>query len=423
MNDPIGNYFDHPFSIDQVQRLIAPDNIKDISKSILIKAENEFPGITLEQTAWDILTKLSVEVKAFEKAKCEEQKEKLFLTHATSLHDTFILSRDAVLIDIYNEIKEMFVKLYRDLHSDENEIFDAALEPSEAALDFVDDFYGRGPHPPNALHSEGHQDSMGVCLFLALYEKFTHGLIDLIILDDVVMSVDCNHRRALCKSLSENFQEKQLLITTHDRIWAMQLKQNGIVDSNSMYEFFNWDIELGPQVNDIVDIWSRIQKDIDNNDIPAAAAKLRRGGEQFFSEVCDNLLARVPFHIDGNYNLGDLLFPAMSQIKYLLKEAKKSEASWKGTPLDEIQVLDEKRKKIFGTVADEQWAINVNVHFNEWANFTRNDFIPVIEAFQNLFDFFTCEKCNSTLYVVLDGTELNNLRCKCDYYHWNLVKK
>ena len=51
-------------------------------------------------------------------------------------------------------------------------------------------FYGRGTFPPHAFHSEGHQDSMGLCLYLALAERLTEGLIDLIILDDVVMSVD-----------------------------------------------------------------------------------------------------------------------------------------------------------------------------------------------------------------------------------------
>jgi hypothetical protein len=190
-----------------------------------------------------------------------------------------------------------------------------------------------------------------------------------------------------------------------------------------MYEFFDWNLELGPRVSDVVDIWSRIQRDLDNNDIPAAAARLRRGSEQFFSEVCDNILAPVRFHIDGNYTLGDLLFPAMSQFKKLTRDAIKAEASWQGKEPAEIILLDDQRKEIFGNVAEEQWAINVNVHFNEWSNFTKNDFVPVVKAFRDLFNFFTCERCGDTLCVVQDGLELKNLRCNCTKYNWNLVKK
>ena len=50
-----------------------------------------------------------------------------------------------------------------------------------AGVDFKVDFHGRGVNPPNALHSEGHQDSMGICLYLSLAERLTKGFIDIII--------------------------------------------------------------------------------------------------------------------------------------------------------------------------------------------------------------------------------------------------
>ena len=47
----------------------------------------------------------------------------------------------------------------------------SALTPSEGKLDFDVNFYERGLFPPAAFHSEGHQDSMGVCLYLALMKR------------------------------------------------------------------------------------------------------------------------------------------------------------------------------------------------------------------------------------------------------------
>ena len=56
------------------------------------------------------------------------------------------------------------------------------MAPDGPGLNFEVDFHGRGQHPPHALHSEGHQDSMGLCLYLALTEHLRGGLMNLIIL-------------------------------------------------------------------------------------------------------------------------------------------------------------------------------------------------------------------------------------------------
>ena len=59
-----------------------------------------------------------------------------------------------------------------------------------AGVDFKVSFHGVGTPPPCALHIEAHQDSMGICLYLAQEEELTEGYIDLIIPDDVIMGVD-----------------------------------------------------------------------------------------------------------------------------------------------------------------------------------------------------------------------------------------
>ena len=44
-------------------------------------------------------------------------------------------------------------------------------------------------YPPAAYHSEGHQDGMGVCLYLALMKRRSATTSTIASLDDVVMSV------------------------------------------------------------------------------------------------------------------------------------------------------------------------------------------------------------------------------------------
>ena len=117
---------------------------------------------------------------------------------------------------IYDNIKDDFNTYYMTIHSEDEESFTSSISHAGAGLRFKVDFYGRGLLPSHALHSEGHQDSMGLCLFLALNKYLTRGAIHVIVLDDVVMSIDSNHRRSVCKFLREHFRDRQFIITTHD---------------------------------------------------------------------------------------------------------------------------------------------------------------------------------------------------------------
>ena len=73
---------------------------------------------------------------------------------------------------------------------------------------------------------------------------------------------------------------------------------------------------------------------------------------------------------------------AMGRYKELLKLAKKTAQSWKNDQFVEFEELDRIRKSVFIRSNAEIWAINPNVHYNTWANFSKKDFIPVAEAFQ-----------------------------------------
>lgn len=244
------------------------------------------------------------------------------------------------------------------------------------------DFYSRGLHPPNAMHSEGHQDSMGVCLFLALSEHQSTGLIDLVILDDIVMSLDIGHRRMFCRVLVSNFPNKQFIITTHDTTWANQLRGEGLVNRKQMLKFFDWSVDSGP---------------------------------------------KVPYTLDDRGSLGDFLPAAISRHNDLLNKAKEAANSW--NKQDEVATLSQrsiKTKEIIKRALGEQGFINITVHFNDWANLGKEDFKPVVEAFQELCDsVFACdnEGCDAVLKVTFDGPNMNGVRCKCGAVNWNLIKR
>lgn len=421
---PIERYPDPRFSSSEIQQMLIPADIPQIVTHIHSAVKTKYPEATPEQAAWDTLTRLEENLKALELAETDFTKAHLFQKRAMILLGSFQESRDAVLGQLYDDIKERFVGLYRQLHRLDEDKFTAKIEPEGAGLNLEVDFYGRGTHPPHALHSEGHQDSMGLCLYLALAERLTEGLIDLTILDDVVMSVDADHRRDLCCLLATHFPSRQFLITTHDKTWANQLKSEGVVSPRGSVEFYNWHIDTGPQVNYEVDMWERIEADLEKNDVPSAAARLRRGAEEFFGMVCDSLQASVTYKMNARWELGDFQPSAMRQYRALLKQAKKAAQSWGDEErFDMLQELDSTVGPIYTRSNAEQWAVNANVHYNNWANFGEKDFRPVVETFQDLYGLFVCSSCGGVLRLAITGMTPVSVRCNCGKVNWNLIEK
>jgi len=420
----LDKYPDSRFGSDSTKQMLAPFNVEDTFEHVQRAAKGKYPVATPQQNAWDMLTRLEENMKALEGAENMFRKAELSEKRASLLLSSFVAARDSVLTKLYDAIGDRFVYLYRQLHRLDEGNFEAKIEPEEAGLNFEVDFYGRGKYPPLALHSEGHQDSMGLCLYFALSENLTQGLIDLVILDDVVMSVDAEHRREVCHLLETCFPNRQFLITTHDRTWANQLKSAGIVDKQGIVEFYNWHVETGPCVCYQVDMWDRVEDDLQKNDIPSAAARLRRGCGEFFAEVCDVLEARVVYRLNGPHELGDLLPAAIGRYSELLGQAKKAANSWgDNNCLDMLKELDSTKAQIYKRTSAEQWAVNASVHYNNWANLSDKDFRPVVEAFHDLYGLFTCTECGSMLGLVVSGVTPMAVRCSCGKVNWNLMEK
>jgi recombinational DNA repair ATPase RecF len=319
LNSPLEKYPEAKFGTYVVQTMLAPDGIEKTLVNMSTGIKEKVPQVTPELNAWDALTRLGENLKALEKAKVRFKKSALYQKRAASLLTKFLSARDSILGTLYDAVRDRFVDFYRQLHKVDESKFKAIMKPVGAGLNFEVDFYGQGSHPPHALHSEGHQDSMGICLYLALTERLNEGLINLIILDDVVMSVDVEHRRQVCSLLAKSFPNKQFIITTHDRTWANQLKSEGVVKSRDLIEFHNWSLEGGPQVNYDVILWEEITENLERNNVPDAAAQLRRGLEGFFSEVCGSLRASVEYNVNHRWELGDWCPAAMRQYRELIK--------------------------------------------------------------------------------------------------------
>ncbi len=326
---------------------------------------------------------------------------------------------------LYDTVQEDFSTFYRAINEDDESKFTAKLTPSEGKLDFDVNFYERGLFPPGAYHSEGHQDSMGVCLYLALMKRLFGDQFTLALLDDVVMSVDSGHRYQFCKLLKKHFSHTQFIITTHDRLWAEQLKSAGLVTAKTSLAFHSWTIDTGPLVESNQEIWDEIASALAKGKVEAAAAALRHHLEYASRLLADQLGAAPQFRLDGNYELGDLLPAVLARMKDLYGKAAVAAQSWgKGhnKEKDVATAAKESLSAAAGASNVEQWAVNRAVHYNEWANFGRKDFEPVVAAFRALLGCFRCQNCESWIHVSPRGIP-ESIRCGCNAINFNLRAK
>lgn len=409
---------------EDIKRLMATENWDEYSKKLGVIAGG-IEKSTPEQKAWDALTALeAVLERYFDEKKKYEDSEK-FADTAKIISDTYTATKDSVLENLFNSVNDDFSEYYKFLHGKDEDGFYSELKSDGAQLDFKVDFYGRGTHHPRALHSEGHQDSMGLCLYMALNKKISEGKVKLVILDDVVMSIDSDHRRSVCKLLIEKFPDMQFIITTHNRTWARQLSTDGVVKRKNLKEFKGWSIDSGPKYSENLEVWDEIRKKIEDNEIASAAHQLREHLEFFFGNVCDSLAADVRYRIDGRNELGDFLNGAKSAYKNLLKKAKKSARSWDNSEaVEKFEEIESQANEIIQRTQMEHWGINENVHYNKWADFSKADFLPIVEAFQDFESSFRCSKCGGIISLNIKGITKTNLKCSCGEISWNLeVKK
>jgi DNA repair exonuclease SbcCD ATPase subunit len=400
---------------------IPPDLSKVVNQ--IARAVEAIPEPTQQDAARDYLVIAQERVETHRNASQQLKKAEERSRLATDVYNTYIEATTVELDKIYKDVEQSFIEMYREINADEDK-FKAQLTPSAGKLGFDVDFYGRGFFPPGAYHSEGHQDGMGLCLYLALMNHLLKDNFKFAVLDDVLMSVDSGHRREVTKMLKTRFPNVQFIMTTHDEIWLRTMKTIGLIVGRKFVHFRKWTVDLGPTEWDDRDVWKELDDYLSKNDVRAAAGLLRHYLEYISQEACQALRAHVEFRGDAQFELGGLLPNAILTFSKTLKKGKASAQSWSNkTDESNLTAMEDafNKSKVASNV--EQWQINPAVHYNQWANFHKNDFEPVVKAFNDLLGHLSCPNCHELLYIVPEKGDQQSLRCGCANINVNLITK
>lgn len=358
----------------------------------------------------------------------QTQRNKNTLTNqahrASVLFEAYVASQTHVLNGMYDSIQERFTQFYKIIHESDESAFSSAFNRKAASLELQVKFKDDKMYPPNAVHSEGHQDSMGICLFFALSEKISDSQLNLVLLDDVVMSIDIDHRKNFCKLLKEQFPQKQFIITTHDYIWRKELEAQGIVAKQNIIHFKSWDIKHGPYVEIGTNVWEAINSHLGKGEKNEAIGLMRYYMEEFFSDICAKYRLKVPYSTSGRWSLEDVLTPVISIYSTAIKKAKESAVSF-NKPVDKIEAYEKVYKTALSNLQAERWAINPSTHFTTWAQSLSIDELKLTcSAVKAFCETFECPNCKSFITI---NSDINlaplNICCDCGDYSFSCIKK
>ena len=257
------------------------------------------------------------------------------LRRATRAKNVFSSARESAIQSVFDEIAETVLIFYKRLHDfgdsgDESECTSLKLTSTSRAasggLRLAIHFLGlANDKDPRAFLSEGHLDSLGLSIFLASVRIFNKPG-SLLVLDDVLTSIDKEHRRRVGELLLEEFGDLQIILTTHDEHWHDQLLSStgarGVSDQWIFRKLKGWTVETGPTASELDGSWAFIDGNLTEDSYRELGGSLRLVLEDFLKRTAAKMEVKVRFKYDGKYTSGDFVYAGLqNQIRDKLIES------------------------------------------------------------------------------------------------------
>lgn len=286
---------------------------------------------------------------------------KLFTRRAVELQDeikdinrkTRITSSDRMnaIGQLFSDASENLTRAFRQVSTMRDRVASISVKTGEHTdVSLEIDVHMESGHTvkPRRFFSEANLDLLALLVFLSVSKAASErGQSKILVLDDVLQSVDAEIRIRIAEYILSEFRSWQLIFTVHDRLWKEQLISMFRRQSHplSVVDISRYDSAVGPITTGsnagLSDLLEASMERGESISICAHAGLL-------LEQICQNLSWRLPISVtrrrEDKYTLGDL---------------------WPGV----LKVL---KKTSIGNLAIEadRWIHLRNLagaHFNEWA--------------------------------------------------------
>ncbi|MHB8065245.1 MAG: AAA family ATPase [Ruminiclostridium sp.] len=320
---------------------------------------------------------------------------------------------------IYNSIKEQINYFYCKLHPRDIKcelvggINLCVKDTGGGSALLQAGFHNKLAEDPRGYYSESHLDTLGLCIFLALYKKETdkNNSARLLVLDDVLTSVDAPHRKRVAELILSEFKEHQIIITTHDIVWCNDLIviQRGIGNQFKVIKIDSWDIDQGPKFVDLKTNYDELLSLMDaaysKSVISGSAGTLL---EFLLNRLRYSLRLAIEARYDDKYTIGDIWPSFYSKVsaagsKRILGPFYDSNKAC----IDDIN--------LFWSVRNDN-----GCHYNEWAEGRSDEEIrDFARAVIELYKVVMCPSCGEVVGKISD----KEFYCKCKNLNYSFYSK
>lgn len=146
-----------------------------------------------------------------------------WLSNCEGVVRSAIITRTSeILAHISTDIRRLWSKLHPGELIEEVQLYVPGGE--EKAIDISLKFFGVEHLSPRIALSEGHRNSLGLCIFISLV-LFDSESSCPVVMDDIVSSLDREHRGFVVDVLIDELADRQILLFTHDREWYSELRR------------------------------------------------------------------------------------------------------------------------------------------------------------------------------------------------------
>jgi hypothetical protein len=278
------------------------------------------------------------------------------------------------------------------------------------AIDLSLQFHGVEQDSPRLTLSEGYRNSLGLCIFLAMSQR-DEDRDQPLFLDDVVVSMDRNHRGMVIELLQREFGNRQVVVMTHDREWYAELRHQ--LDGGT------WAFGvLKPYDSPALGIrWSRSTTTFDDAraqlaERPDSAGNdARKIMDSELATIAERLQVRLPY-LRGDKNDRRVAHDFLSQM---IADGKRCFQRAVGPTLEsatgELVLLNEVDRLLLS------WG-NRASHSHD---LVRPEAVKLIAACEKALEAFKCSSCGKPVWFS-DAVGPEWMQCGCGQLRWRYGK-
>ena len=325
-----------------------------------------------------------------------------------ALREEIKLRSQAIVVEISTDIQAMWALLHPGEAIEDIRLY--VPKDSDKAIDICLKFHGKEQDSPRLTLSEGHRNSLGLCIFLAMARRDSDTERPLI-LDDVVVSLDRNHRGMIVDLLQQKFSDRQIIVLTHDRDWYVDLRQQldqvkWLFRTLLPYDSPKVGIRWSQSTSTFGDARAQLKERPDS-----AGNDARKIMDSELANIAERLRLQLPYlRAERNERR-----TAHEFLERLVSSGKRC-----------FQIRSEKEYALYEQAVEalhnaDQLLVTWGNRASHTADLVRPEAERLINACEQALEAFKCSSCRKNVWFA-DASSAERLQCECAQLRWRYSK-